>query len=105
MVSDPDLAITVADSIGAALADALPDAVYHLAAQSNVAESWKAATQTFNVNAVGTVNVLQAARACGSQPRVLLVSSAEVYGAVGVDQLPVAESAPFRPVTPYAASK
>jgi GDP-4-dehydro-6-deoxy-D-mannose reductase len=105
MVADPDLDITVADSIGAALADALPDAVYHLAAQSNVAESWKAATQTFNVNAVGTVNVLQAARACGSQPRVLLVSSAEVYGAVGVDQLPVAESAPFRPVTPYAASK
>jgi GDP-4-dehydro-6-deoxy-D-mannose reductase len=105
MVADPDLDITVADSIGAALADALPDAVYHLAAQSNVAESWKSATQTFNVNAVGTVNVLQAARACGSQPRVLLVSSAEVYGAVGVDQLPVAESAPFRPVTPYAASK
>jgi GDP-4-dehydro-6-deoxy-D-mannose reductase len=105
MVADPDLDITVADSIGAALADALPDAVYHLAAQSNVAESWKAATQTFNVNALGTVNVLQAARACGGKPRVLLVSSAEVYGAVGVDQLPVGESAPFRPVTPYAASK
>jgi GDP-4-dehydro-6-deoxy-D-mannose reductase len=57
------------------------------------------------VNAVGTLHVLEAARACPTPPRVLLTSSAEVYGAVVEDQLPVTETTPLAPVTPYAASK
>jgi GDP-4-dehydro-6-deoxy-D-mannose reductase len=97
--------ITVPDAIGAALAASCPDAVYHLAAQSSVGSSWTEVGQTFAVNTVGTVNVLEAARACDHQPRVLLVSSSEVYGAVRPGELPVSEDAPFRPSTPYAASK
>jgi GDP-4-dehydro-6-deoxy-D-mannose reductase len=54
---------------------------------------------------VGTLNILEAARACAAPPRVLLTSSAEVYGAVAEDELPVGESTPLAPVTPYAASK
>jgi len=57
------------------------------------------------VNALGTLYVLEAARACAHQPRVLVTSSAEVYGAVPEDLLPVTEDAPLAPVTPYAASK
>jgi GDP-4-dehydro-6-deoxy-D-mannose reductase len=89
--------ITVPDAIGASLAAARPDAVYHLAAQSSVGSSWTEVGQTFAVNTLGTVNVLEAARACDHRPRVLLVSSSEVYGAVRPGELPVSEDAPFRP--------
>ena len=79
--------------------------MYHLAAQSSVGSSWSDVGLTFAVNTLGTVNVLEAARACAERPRVLLVSSSEVYGAVRPDELPVSEDGPFRPSTPYAASK
>jgi len=101
----PEVDITVPRVIGAALAGAHPDAVYHLAAQSSVGSSWSDVGQTFAVNTLGTVNVLEAARASPERPRVLLVSSSEVYGAVRLADLPVSEEAPFRPSTPYAASK
>jgi GDP-4-dehydro-6-deoxy-D-mannose reductase len=101
----PDVDITIPDAIGAAVAAARPDAVYHLAAQSSVGSSWTDVGQTFAVNTLGTVNVLEAARACTDRPRVLLVSSSEVYGAVQPDELPVTEEAALRPSTPYAASK
>jgi GDP-4-dehydro-6-deoxy-D-mannose reductase len=59
----------------------------------------------FRVNAMGTLYLLEAARACAHPPRVLVTSSAEVYGAVPAELLPVTEDAPLAPVTPYAASK
>ena len=100
-----DRDVTDADSIAEALIASRPDAVYHLAAQSSVGSSWADATGTFRVNVFGTLHVLDAANACPSRPRVLVVSSAEVYGEVPPAALPVAETAPFRPGTPYAASK
>ena len=100
-----DRDVTDADSIAEALIASRPDAVYHLAAQSSVGSSWADATGTFRVNVFGTLHVLDAANACPSRPRVLVVSSAEVYGEVSPVALPVAETAPFRPGTPYAASK
>ena len=99
--------LDIADGAGlrAALLDAAPDAVYHLAAFTHVGRSWEDPREVFRVNAVGTLELLQAALACPAPPRVLLVGSAEVYGVVTPDQLPVAEDAPLRPVSPYAASK
>jgi GDP-4-dehydro-6-deoxy-D-mannose reductase len=88
-----------------AIAAAAPDAVYHLAALANVSESWQDPVRTFEVNATGTLHVLEAARRVEPKPRVLLVCSAEVYGRVEPDQLPITEETPLRPVTPYAASK
>ena len=105
VLADPAVDVTDAGLIGEAMSKAHPHAVYHLAAQSNVQSSWSDTARTFEVNASGTLNVMQAALACRPRPRVLLVSSAEVYGAVLPSQLPVQESAPFQPVTPYAASK
>jgi GDP-4-dehydro-6-deoxy-D-mannose reductase len=94
---------------GSAVADAIvaaaPEAIYHLAAQANVGQSWVEPEEVLRVNAVGTLHVLEAARACPRPPRVLLTSSAEVYGAVVESQLPVTEATPLAPVTPYAASK
>ena len=101
----PEVDVTIPGSVGAAIDEARPDAVYHLAAQSSVGSSWSVVEQTFLVNTLGAVNVLEAASALASRPRVLVVSSAEVYGAVRPDELPVSEDAPFRPATPYAASK
>lgn len=82
-----------------------PEAVYHLAGWAHVGSSWSDPPATFRVNAQGTVHVLDAARRQDEAPRVLVVSSAEVYGAVSVDQLPLGEDAPVQPVSPYAASK
>ncbi len=93
---------------GAAMRDLLarhrPRAVYHLAAVSHIGTSWSAPAQVFRVNAEGTLNVLVAARDAGVE-RVLVVGSADEYGAVGEEALPLGEDAPLRPVTPYGASK
>jgi GDP-4-dehydro-6-deoxy-D-mannose reductase len=84
--------------------DVRPRAVYHLGGWSDVGASWDAPLDAFRVNAEGTLNVLEACRIAGVQ-RVLIVSSADVYGKVKLAELPLTEDAPFRPVTPYAASK
>jgi GDP-4-dehydro-6-deoxy-D-mannose reductase len=97
--------ITDADAIAQAVSAARPDAVYHLAALANVSDSWEHPARTFEVNATGTLHVLDAARRVEPLPRVLLVCSAEVYGVVAPEQLPITEDTPLRPVTPYAASK
>jgi len=81
-----------------------PDALYHLAGQADVGGSWAAPVETFRANAEGTLNVLSAC-ADVEVPRVLAVSSADVYGQVTEAELPLHEEAPLRPVSPYAASK
>lgn len=101
----PEVDITDGASLRDAVTAAAPEAIYHLAALTNVGESWGAPQRTFEVNAVGTLNLLEAARLLDVPPRVLLVCSAEVYGRVGPDDLPLTEEAPLRPVSPYAASK
>jgi GDP-4-dehydro-6-deoxy-D-mannose reductase len=101
-----DAEITDAAAVARLVNDAQPDAVYHLAGLANVAESWSHPDHVFAVNAMGTLHVLEAARRIGPpHPTVLLVSSAEVYGTVTPDQLPITEDSALRPVTPYASSK
>jgi len=97
--------ITDPAQVAAAVTGAAPDAIYHLAAISNVVQSWQAPAHTFEVNALGTLHLLEAARDLSAPPRVLLVGSAEVYGKVRPEQVPITEDTPLRPVTPYAASK
>lgn len=106
-VTSVDVEVDVADpdAISAAVAAARPEAIYHLAALSHVGESWGFPLEVLRVNVLGTAAVLSAARALAEQPVVVVVSSAEVYGAVGEDELPIAEGAPVRPVSPYAVSK
>ena len=91
------------DEVVAAVRAAAPGAVVHLAAVSSVGESWRRATETWQVNAVGTVNVIDALLAAAPEARLLLVSTGEVYGRA--DELPTTETAPVRPLSPYAASK
>ena len=98
-----DVDVTDADAVAAAVRETQPRAVVHLAALSRVAESWRDPARFWEVNAVGTVNVLEAVRRERSQARVLAVSTGEVYGRT--ERLPTPEEAPVAPVSPYAASK
>ena len=102
---DHETDVTDGAAVRAAVHDAGPEALYHLAALTHVGRSWADPAEVLEVNAVGTLHVLEAARTAPRPPRVLLVSSAEVYGAVAGALLPVREEVPLAPVTPYAASK
>ena len=105
VASGAEVDVTDGSAIAAAMAEARPDAVYHLAGLAHVGRSWQEPAEYFRVNAGGTLHVLEAARRCPSPPRVVVVSSAEVYGSVRPEQLPVGEEEPLRPVSPYAAGK
>ncbi len=103
----PGGAIELTDpkTIEKAVKDTKPDCVLHLAAQSFIPASVKDPRATYEVNFFGTLNLLQALKTSGFRGRVLYVGSADVYGAVRDDELPIMESQPLRPRTPYGVSK
>ncbi len=92
------------DSLISAVADAQPDVVYHLAGQAYPGLSWKRAAFTLAVNTGGTANLLDAVVAYG-RPRVVVVTSAEIYGVIGESDLPLTESTSAEPRHPYGISK
>jgi len=91
-------------SLETAVAAAKPDFVYHLAGQAYPARSWQQPGLTLAVNSVGTANLLQAVVKYG-RPRVLIVTSAEIYGEIRPDMLPITEQTPPAPHHPYGVSK
>ena len=94
-----ELSLTNRDGLAKALSGV--DAIVHLGARGSVPRSLKNPIATHDVNATGTLNVLEAARSIGAQ--VIFSSSSSVYGRNG--QLPKDESMWLSPLTPYAASK
>jgi GDP-4-dehydro-6-deoxy-D-mannose reductase len=98
-----DVDVTDATAMVRAVRASAPAAVVHLAAASSVGASWDDPGETWRVNAVGTVNVLEAVRAAAPEARVLVPSTGDVYGSAA--ELPTTEDAPLEPVSPYAASK
>lgn len=82
-----------------------PDRIFHLAAQSFVPISYESPGDTFTVNIIGSVNLLDAVRNVGIDPLVHMCSSAEVYGQVDESMVPITEDTPFNPASPYAVSK
>jgi GDP-4-dehydro-6-deoxy-D-mannose reductase len=96
--------VTDGEGIRAAIGAARPEAVYHLAAVSHIGDAWANPGRVFRVNAEGTLHVLRACADAGAG-KVLVVGSADVYGAVAEGELPLSEDAPLRPITPYGASK
>ena len=87
----------------AAMAEAQPDLVVHLAAQANVSRSWRDPAATLHDNVAHTLSVLEAVRAEAPAAALVLASSGEVYGVP--ERLPVTEEALLRPQNPYAVSK
>ncbi len=100
----PSLDITDPDMLAETFAELRPEAVYHLAGLSHVGESWENPQQVMAVNAIGTLNVLQACEKAGVR-RVLVIGSADEYGLVDPADVPITESTALRPMTPYGASK
>ncbi len=92
-------------SVRTVLEQARPDAIIHLAAQSFVAASWQMPVETFTTNVVSQMNLLEAMRQLGSKARFLVIGSSEEYGLVYPDELPIRETNPLRPLSPYAVSK
>jgi GDP-4-dehydro-6-deoxy-D-mannose reductase len=84
---------------------ARPAWIVHLAAQSFVGTSWDAPAETLANNVLSQLNLLEAVRETGTQPRFLVVGSSDEYGDVQESELPIDEHAPFRPLSPYAVSK
>jgi len=82
-----------------------PDWIFHLAAQSFVPTSWRAPTESLTTNVLGQLHVFEACRRTGISPRIQIACSSEEYGMVHEDELPIKESNPLRPLSPYAVSK
>jgi GDP-4-dehydro-6-deoxy-D-mannose reductase len=97
--------VTDAPAVSQLVGDTAPDAVIHLAALAFVPEAERQPPRTIAVNVSGVVNLLSAVAAHRPQARILLVSSAEVYGAPDPSRLPLAEDAPTAPVNLYATTK
>ncbi|MCL4875248.1 MAG: GDP-mannose 4,6-dehydratase [Anaerolineae bacterium] len=82
-----------------------PELIFHLAAQAFVPASFKDPWGTLENNIKGQVNLFQNLLSLELDARVLIVSSAEVYGAIRPEENPVNENQPFRPANPYSVSK
>jgi GDP-4-dehydro-6-deoxy-D-mannose reductase len=92
-------------SIQKAVDTSEPDYVFHLAAQSFVPTSWHAPQETIMTNIVGTLNLLEAVRKSKSDPIIQTAGSSEEYGLVYPHEIPIKESNPLRPLSPYGVSK
>jgi len=80
-----------------------PDEIYNLAAQSHVRVSFDSPEYSTDIDATGTVRLLEAIRETGIKPRFYQASSSEMYGLV--QQVPQSEKTPFYPRSPYACAK
>lgn len=94
-----------ADSLMAAVAESRPDVIYHLAGQANVGASWKRPALTLALNAGGTINVLEAVLKQTDRPRVVVVTSGDIYGPMPVDAMPLNGFSQPQPYHPYGISK
>ena len=97
--------LTDQNSLVNALSISKPDQVYHFGALSWVTPSWSMPAAYMQVNAVGTINLFEAARTLGCKPRLLISCTPEEYGDVPKELIPITEETRIYPVNPYAASK
>lgn len=93
------------DAVHQLIKQTKPQQIYHLAAQAFVPRSFEDPWETLENNIRSQLNIIQACIQVDLQPRILIVSSAEIYGPVQPEELPLTESAPLRPTSPYSVSK
>jgi GDP-4-dehydro-6-deoxy-D-mannose reductase len=82
-----------------------PDRIFHLAAQSFVPTSWTAPSESLTTNILGQLHLFEAVKKLGTRPGIQLACSSEQYGMVYENELPIRETNPQRPLSPYAVSK
>lgn len=103
--ADREVDVTDPRAIARAIEEHAPDAVVHLAAMSSVALSYEEPERCHQLNVRGTRNLLAAARAHAPDARVLLIGSADQYGATEDLGRALDEATPLAPRSPYAKSK
>lgn len=94
-----------ATAVRQTLAEIRPSKIFHLAAQSFVPASWQAPAETLNNNIISQTNIFEAMRSLELDARMQIAGSSEEYGLVHPDEVPITESNPLRPLSPYAVSK
>jgi GDP-4-dehydro-6-deoxy-D-mannose reductase len=82
-----------------------PNKIFHLAAQSFVPTSWNAPAESLTTNIIGELNIFEAVKKLKIDPWIQVACSSEQYGLVHEDELPIKETNPLRPMSPYAVSK
>jgi GDP-4-dehydro-6-deoxy-D-mannose reductase len=93
------------NSLQRAMMDVRPDYVFHLAAQSFVPASWTLPAATLEINVIGSCNLFEAIRAAKIDPVIQIACSSEEYGLVRESEVPIKETNPLRPLSPYGVSK
>jgi GDP-4-dehydro-6-deoxy-D-mannose reductase len=99
------LNIKSSKNLGKLINDIKPDWVFHLAAISNVRQSWEKRRETLETNIIGTFNILESLRMFSPKSKMLFVSSSEVYDFNQGDKQKVTEKSPLKISNPYAYSK
>ncbi len=94
-----------ASSVQEVIRKVKPDRIFHLAAQSFVPTSWSAPAETLTTNIIGQLNIFEAVRELKLKPRIHIAGSSEEYGIVRKSELPIKETNPLRPLSPYGVSK
>lgn len=94
-----------AHSLYKVIGEVKPQYVFHLAAQSYVQSSWASPSNTLEVNIIGSVHLFEAVRKSGLDITMQIACSSEEYGKVLPTELPITETNPLRPLSPYAVSK
>lgn len=92
-------------SLRRVVCEAAPDYIFHLASQSFVPMSWRAPADTLETNVIGTAHLLEAVEDANCDPVIQIVGSSEEYGLVHKHELPIKETNPLRPLSPYGVSK
>ncbi len=102
-----DLDLSDGEAVTALVARLEPARIYHLAAQSSAAVSFREPAATLQTNVLGTLNLLEAVRRLPEErrPAMLVIGSAEEYGPQPPDAPPLREDAPLHPISPYGVSK
>jgi len=94
-----------ASAVKYVLNESKPDYIFHLAAQSYVPFSWRAPSETLTTNITGELNIFEGVRELKLDPFIHIAGSSEEYGLVYPEEVPIKETNPLRPLSPYAVSK
>ncbi len=92
-------------AVARVLEKAKPDKIFHLAAQSFVPVSWKSPEDTLFNNIISELNIFEVDREMKLDPVIVIAGSSEEYGLVRENELPIKETNPLRPLSPYGVSK
>lgn len=94
-----------AEDVERIIADIQPDFLFHLAAQASPAVSFKSPLNTLTNNITSELHILEAIRNHSKHTRLLSVATGEMYGVIKPEDIPVNETTPLKPISPYSVSK